>query len=267
MSLLKIFKLVVQPTSNCVELLRYLDANIEAINRLGVGVRVEKISKNDDENMVEIMRKKGITRLPALIAPDGKLFIGSKQIQELFDRNLSTARNNNRMNPVGGAGRDSGDSRMGADSEDSTGSYLTDYYMREMYTGSKDGKLIPREDKEDDDFEGNTSDIDKRLAEYRKHAPKHHREPSPDDSDDEVPNYGNRGNRGGNNGNHNNNMNNRRGKGDARHDDPDDNIASDDEYDVPVRAPKLEPSGDNGGDDLDRRMLAAWMANSGAANS
>lgn len=232
MSQTKIFKLIVQPTDNCLELLRYLDKNITMVNSLGVRIHIEKISKDEfDEDMVETLRTKGITRLPVLLAPDGKMKIGLKQVIDLFEKNINNANNNARTGPID-------------DAEIGTNPDMTDFWMNELYNGSdKRGRLIPRKDKDEVEEEG--GNIEKRLAEYQRNVPKHRRTDNARERDiDPAPRT--------------------RGRGNYHDEDSEDNIA-----DYEDEAPKtrrdtttrLESTGDANGDDMDQRMLAAWMDN------
>lgn len=174
----KIFKLIVQPTETCLDLLRFLYKNIEDINALGVVVKVEKISKDElDDDLAEMFRKKGITRLPAMIAPDGFIFIGLKQIIDLFEKNLKTCKMSSRADPA-----DSGD--------------VSDYWMKEMYSGrDKAGKAVARQDEDDEDDESASlqRDMAKRKLGGHKKKPRAPRAPHPEDniesdsSDDDEP--------------------------------------------------------------------------------
>lgn len=242
MSQAKTFKLIVQVSDACLELLRYVNKNIGDVNKLGARVAVEKISKNEmDEDMIEMLRKKGITRLPALIAPDGKVFIGLKKIMDLFEKNLNNARNSERVSASDGYDGPAADSEIGSNPD------LNNFWQQELYAGmDRKGKMIPRKDKDED--EGESADIEKRMSDYRRNVPKHRRTGGRE-RDIEQPTRERR----------------------RHHEDPpsdDDNIAdSEDEggYDEPEqpkgRAPRLPSTGDSRGDDMDQRMLAAWMAN------
>jgi hypothetical protein len=233
---IKIFKLIVQPTETCLELLRYVDKNIEDINRLGVGVRIEKISKNDiDEDLIEVFRKRGIVRLPTMLAPDGTAFTGLKQITALFEKNLNTARNGARADPYGGPA---------VDAEFGSNPDMTDFWHRELFSGrDSDGRSVPRKDEEEDENDG--EDMTRRLAEYRRNEPAHRSRAAARERDvDPAP---------------------RRGRAADVHDTHDDNIA-----DSPPRArargggntaTRMESTGDPRADDMDAAMLAAWMDN------
>jgi hypothetical protein len=86
----KLFKLIVTDDSeNCIKLLKYFNAVIADVNKLGVYLKITKISADKcDQKTVELLKKQGITRTPALIAPDGAIFLGLIEIKKLFDKNL-----------------------------------------------------------------------------------------------------------------------------------------------------------------------------------
>ncbi|SIP86048.1 Hypothetical protein PACV_335 [Pacmanvirus A23] len=234
MSQTKTFKLIVQVSDNCLDLLRYLDKNINDINKLGVRVQVEKIAKDEfDDEMVENLRKRGITRLPALIAPDNKIFIGLASITNLFEKNLNNVRTGQRVGPIRGGDSSESDSNLD----------ISDYMMKEMYEGTdrSTGKIIVKDDK--DELDDEASDIERKMGQYRRNIPKHRQQSSGRERDiDPVPRNRNR-----------------------RRDELEDNIEVDD-YDEPEpprrgRASAIEPSDDMAGDDMDQRMLSAWMDN------
>jgi hypothetical protein len=249
MSQVKTFKLIVQVNEVCLEILRYLDKNISTINRLGVRIQVEKLSKSElDEEMLETLRKKGITRLPVLIVNDGKLLVGLKRIIDMFEKNLNNARVDERVSPAGDYGGPAVGAEMGTNPD------LCDYWQRELYAGTdRKGKMIPRDDKDEGEDEG--GDIERRLADYRRNEPKHRRSGGGRERDIDPP------------------PRERPRRGGHRVEEPEDNIADSDDdsdggYDEPPpkrgggsRAPRLPPTGDAGGDAMDQRMLAAWMDN------
>ena len=145
----KTFKLIVKVSDNCIEILRYVDKNIPILKQLGARVQVEKISNEEfDEEMVNILKSKGITRLPAVITPDGNLLIGLKSIIDMFEKNLTNARNRARVGGVGGVGGNninpqSLNAEMGSNPD------LNAFWMNELYAGiNKNGNetaRIPRE--------------------------------------------------------------------------------------------------------------------------
>ena len=244
---MKTFKLIVTVNDKCKKVLEYLTQCITDINKMGVKVHIEKIGKDEfDEDMVELLRKKGITRLPVLIAPDGASFIGVNKITDLFERNLKNVKNGNRVAPAGdGIG---GNTEMGSNPE------LTDFWMSEMYGGKdQNGRLIPRNDA--DEGQGEGDDMDARMRAYQARVPKHRGGGAQPERNIEPP------------------ARPRRRRNDPppeqHHQPPEDNIAEDDYpgYDIPtatpstpIRAPAFDQT-DEGGADVDQKMLAAWLNN------
>lgn len=224
------FKLIVTVTDNCIEICQYLCKNITDINKLGVRVHIEKISKVEfDEVMVDTLRRKGITRLPALVAPDGKLFIGMKNIVDLFERNLRPARNTDRIGAV------DSNSEMGSNPD------LTSFYMKELYSGrDNNGKMVPRAD--DDEENDDHAAITKSLANYGKKVPRHRQEHNREIDIDPQPRQRQR-----------------------QH--YEDNIETDDIYEEPAPRMREQPVNrpmDAGEDALDHRMMTAWLSNNPA---
>lgn len=129
----KTFKLIVQDSDNCIELLRYINRNICDIMKMNVRIRVQKIDPKDiDEEELDYLRKKGITRLPTMVSPDGKLFIGCTQIRSLFEKNM-----NRRKIP------------MPINDDE----ILSKHYMSVLKNNKIDKTQLMMEDKEDDDFD------------------------------------------------------------------------------------------------------------------
>lgn len=228
-------KLFVQPTETSFRLLVYLNKNITDINKLGARVRIDKIGKEVDEDLMEEFRRVGITRLPALVSPDGKVFIGVKKITEVFEKNLGKLHNTARVGPVTGDDTD-----------------ISNYWLKELYSGTDgNGKMVPRKDEEADEQADETKDIERKIAMYTANRPKHH--VPKDDRSLQTPTRPGRG--GGRGGTadigdieqhmYNNLM---------------DNI-QDDPYEIarPRVVPKLESTDDAAGDTMDQRMLAAMM--------
>jgi len=74
-----------RPTLN---LLEYLEQNIDIINEMGAKIRITKISdENLDKELVNNLANRGILRFPALVTDDNKVRLGVKKIMELFDSN------------------------------------------------------------------------------------------------------------------------------------------------------------------------------------
>jgi hypothetical protein len=132
---------------------------------------------------------------------------------------------------------------------------MTDFWMRELYAGcDRQGRMIPRKDKDDAQDEGIGADIERRMANYQKNVPRHRRtdnerniDPAPRRHRDRAPPP------------------------------DDDNIAGSSDEDEPPRrgqrggrrahTPFAEPTGDARGDELDQQMLTAWMGNNGGADA
>lgn len=201
---------------------------------MGIYVEIEKLSETDkDEELAADLGRRGITRLPALISPDGKPFIGVQSITQLLSKNINRINNNERCAP----GR--GEASIGTNTD------LSKYWEQNLYDGTdKKGRRKARKDTDDElDAEDGPTDFDRRMREYDRHKPKHHgggkqaeKEESDDDSDDEPA------------------PRKKSQKKSRRHaviddDDEDDNIMS-------MAGP--------GDDQMDDKMLAAWMDKSGA---
>jgi hypothetical protein len=69
--------------------LKYVHTRTEAFSKMGITVRVNRIRSQDlhDPRLVEAMRHRGITRLPALTTPNN-VYIGLKSIIDIYERNL-----------------------------------------------------------------------------------------------------------------------------------------------------------------------------------
>lgn len=142
---MKTFKLIVTVNDNCIAVLKYIAKCITMINNMGVRVQVEKIANEDfDAEMVAIMRKKGILRLPALIAPDGAKFIGVNDITGLFEKNLKSARTVEKVEPI-------------------DTSNVHDFMLRSIQ------KIDPKENDDIDD----RVDFDARMRDYQTRVPSH----------------------------------------------------------------------------------------------
>ena len=219
------FKLIVGITDNSIDVLKYIKKHIKAIKRLNTRVKMSKIStRHVDKSLLEILKSKGITRLPALIAPDGKVFIGKKKIIELFDSNLNRVKNRELVQP---ARPERGDSD------------LSNYWMKEMYSGrDNNGKLIPRNDPDEPQDEG--KDINERMREYEGNVPTHRR-PQRDPMDTAAERM------------HGTTMANP-DAGREFIDDIPENIASEPRRTTAINIPRVD-------DDMDQKMLAAWVNN------
>ena len=223
------YKLLVQSDNTCMELLRYLNKNIITINEMGVVITIEKIASDDiDEELIDSLRRHGITRLPTLIDNNNKKIIGIKKILELFERNISKMKTSTIVNP----------SARQLGSTD-----LEDFYNREMMTTDDSGKNVPRTDGDDGAGESQGINFDKEMTKFMSRVPKGRAS--------RADNQLSGGSGGGNT---------------APRRNPADNIATDDYDDDYDNLPPvinnhdvIMPSEDTGGDEMDRRMLDAYL--------
>lgn len=243
------FKLIVTANENCIKVLRYLQKCITDINTMGVRVQVEKISSKEfDEDMVEMLRRKGITRLPVLLAPDGASFIGVGKITDLFERNIKNLKNGDRVAPPRGDSPTIGHSN----SEMGTNPALTDFWMSEMYGGKdENGRLIPKKDQDEGDDDRN--DMDTKMRNYQSRVPRHRGGGAQTERNIEP---AERPRRRRNTAP----VDNIAPMGENEHDDDGDEYEPPVASGTPIRAPKYTPS-DEGGEDVDQKMLSAWLDN------
>ena len=157
----KVYKFIVQVSDNCRDLLKYIDKNIDILNSIGIEVRIEKISKKDiDDEMLEYLRKKNITRLPTMITPNNDMISGLKKITDIFEKNIKYMNINNKFTPAG--------------RELNAGDDVSSYLSNQIYSGvsMKDKKFsIEKEPNDEDDP---SRDIQEKMNMYMKNRPKHH---------------------------------------------------------------------------------------------
>jgi hypothetical protein len=69
--------------------LKYIHKWLPVFTQMGISIKVNKIRSQDLQNhrLVEAMRKRGLTRLPALMTPNG-VYIGLKEISGVYDKNV-----------------------------------------------------------------------------------------------------------------------------------------------------------------------------------
>lgn len=229
----KRFKLLVKPSDSSLQVLRYLDDNIKEINSMGVQMVIEKLTESDfDKELVTKLNRKGITRLPTLIAPDGKIFTGMKTIKNLFEKNIRSKQMTRRIAPAGN------NAEMGNNPD------LESFYQRELFK-EENGVRKPRTDPDDPDDE--SGDIERRVAEYNKNMPAHRRHDAVERERRPTPIT-------------------RQRPQDVGY--IDENIADDDDdyqgYDLSPHNPgsvQLESTGNQNDDHLDDMMINAWMNN------
>lgn len=226
---MKTFKVLVQSKEHSMELAYYLDDHIREINRLGICVRVEKIGADEmDDEMAEALRKRGITRLPAMIMNDGCAIIGKDKIIDMFEKGVQGQRRG---------------AKLSADSpgmEYGTNPDMSEFWMRELY--NRNGhEITPKKDEDEDRSEG--FDMERRMRDYERNIPKHRRGGETRERDFDQTAVQQQQKRGGRN-----------------HGPPpiinDDNIA-----DTPYDEPRGSHSGDVNGDAMDEKMMSAWMQN------
>ena len=72
-----------------LEVLSYVHSRLPKFQQMGLSIKVNRIRSQDLQNprLVEAMRKRGITRLPALTSPNN-VYIGFKEISDVYERNI-----------------------------------------------------------------------------------------------------------------------------------------------------------------------------------
>lgn len=83
------FKVIVKNSDNCIKTLNYLNNNVKTINKMGIKIVIRKINTDDfDQELVEVLRQQGITRLPTLIMDSGEKYVGLESIKNIFEKNM-----------------------------------------------------------------------------------------------------------------------------------------------------------------------------------
>ena len=236
-------RIIVKGSPMGFRLLQYIDSRIEDINECGSFVVIEKITNDDlDARMVEHLCKRGITNLPALILPNGTIKMGVDNIRELFEHSLRQ-RNLNQRFPARAPRR--------AEADDPYQAYQEQHMFEpdEPQRGSKN--------RYGDFAEETEADLDVRMREYMEKTKK----PAPPGrarSSIAAPPTPRR----------------RRAQPVRTHavepmdnyeDDLDDNVQQD--VDTPQTSNDIRSSidGAESYDDLDRKMMHAWVNNSPSA--
>lgn len=251
---IKTFKLIVQSSDACVELLRYINKNIGKINELNARVQIVKLADGELTGPnIDMLRAKGITRMPVLLTPADKPIIGVKFIKELFEKNLRQL---------------DFDQRVSINTTTDVNQWWQNQISGVKVPGRKGASLMD----DDDDNLNDNIDYSAKCADYMRRVPHYGRDQQ---GDEPAPRPRTPRPRGGGGGGR---------RPYPQDDDPDDNIADDQDYDdafeepQPMRRPtqggrrpavvdsrtaaavaKLDP----GADEMDKQMMAAWMDNNG----
>lgn len=162
-------KIIIQSTPKCVELLKFINKDIDIINRAGFQVKIEIAT----QERIEMLANNNINRLPVMIAPDKSLVVGINEIIDLISKNINAepqqiSRVINRKIPR-------------------TKKSVDDYLYDAIYEGVErsDKGLIAKQEKEDDDDDH--FDFDKeRKKKGSQHSMKH-RQVFQDESSEEDP--------------------------------------------------------------------------------
>lgn len=274
---MSVFKLIVSSSNNSKTLLIYVKNNIKSLNRAGITVRIDKLNDDEiDDDLLDRLRQKGITSLPAMLTPDNKLFIGVNAIKKLFDSRLTPARADKiHMDDA------ATDDFTAGDTGD-VSSYLTNAVCHGIKRDNT-GRIYFDDD--DDEYSKTKQEIQARLNQYQRNTPKHRRQMGDrdrrsgtcnDDEDIDAPPPRRTGPRRQNRNNYY-----------YDDEDPEDNIADDqgDYNDAPRMPPRRRPRGrrdntdDYGSDrrrrdkpyqpltaamsqdELEQRMIEAYMDN------
>jgi hypothetical protein len=149
------FKLLVKPSKLTVDLLSYLNANIKHINMMGVQIIIRKLTDRDlDEDMVNSLKSKGVTKFPTLITDSNKIYEGNEKIINLFTGNIRDMLNQWGKQPI---------TKSNGSCEFGNNPLLEEYHKSVMNDKSKDNEF-------DDDAK---TDIDAKMREYQQNQPAH----------------------------------------------------------------------------------------------
>lgn len=220
-------ELFVGVDENTKNLLIYIYKHIKKINDKGLLIHIRKVTSANDKRLVS----KNITRVPAMIDPNNKIHVGVQKIIGVLDKNINPP-------PPVRQGSDPDITEIGSNAD------LASFWSQEIFAGqTKKGKRIPRKDNDDSGDEKN--DIEEKMRQYERNKPKHRRANNNDneDSEDEMPRPRTRKPPRG------------------RQPDPE---SDDDNVDTPP--PRRRGGGGGGGgrdEDMDQKMLDAFMNNLG----
>jgi len=152
------FKLIVKETGNpTVSVLQYFNKNIQDINSMQVFLIIVKMKEEDlDKDIVGRLAAKGITRFPALISDNGRVFLGVQKIRDLFDKNLQGFRKQDiaappKREPTETNPGNPGNTEYGSNPE------LANYWQ---------GLLNDKSQDDEDTINESRKDIERRMREY-----------------------------------------------------------------------------------------------------
>lgn len=165
-----VFKVLLQVSPHCIDLARYLNKNITAINSAGIGIKIEKIQDDElTEDMVMTLRNNGIDSFPALLAQGSAPYIGIEAIVDFLEGQIAS-----RETFRGASSGSGGGAMRGHVGEFGTNPDLADFWQKELFSG-----IVPdrrggiRE--VDADEESPEEEISRRLREYEQNVPRHRR--------------------------------------------------------------------------------------------
>jgi hypothetical protein len=71
-------------------ILKYIHDRLPVFTKMGVNIRVHKVKKSDLGNarLVEAMKRRGISSLPALVTPNNT-YVGNRSIGEVYEKNIA----------------------------------------------------------------------------------------------------------------------------------------------------------------------------------
>jgi hypothetical protein len=237
---MKTCKILVRVQPSSLELLRYVDKNLSAINSRGYRISIEKLTDADfDDDFVTRLSRKGIVRLPAMIDSCGVAYVGLKQIVDVFESANADANKDRKISP------ELPNAEFGSDP------LLSKYWQREMFQRDDSGKMEPRKDDDEPQELEFDRELQRKLSQYERKTPKQRRNADPIDFDPAPRRRPPRDN-------YDDNIDSG--------DDDDRGVFADRRYNDDMAEIPLAPSDGLAGEDVDRRMMSAWLQNNGPSS-
>lgn len=245
----RIIKLIIQVSQTSADILRFIQTNIRAINRLGYYIVVEKIKAND-HGAASILRERGITKVPAIIDADGTVIIGRDSIEKFFLNGINNEADHSRFSPGVSSAIDD----------------VHAYMARGIMDGverDNEGRFMINNGKDRDEDVGDEAidDADRKMADFERRSRNRHFNRDGDIDEDMERDARRRNARSNRSRRREPPADDDRGDGGR----PSRRQASRDEYsddgysDAPVTAPVT-------GNQLDDEMYKAWVNNLGSAD-